>query len=69
MATESIFAQVTIDTEWGIEALCDAYDRFMEGEGKWEPKPEEKRPPRFEYFDRVLAKIHAEEAEELRAAP
>ena len=40
MATESIFATHVIDTEWGVAALCDAYDEFeAKRKAFWEEHP------------------------------
>lgn len=60
MATCSIFANPVIDTEWGINALADAYDRFVEEQAALPPEPLDIDPEKREVLERVMARVRAE---------
>ena len=62
MATESIFAKHVIDTEWGVRALCDAYDEYeAQRRAYWEEHAEgdpsyvvDPDPERAAVLDRIF---------------
>ena len=59
MATCSIFANPIIDTEEGIQALADAYDRFLEEEAKRPPAPIQIEPEKAEILRKALARVRS----------